>query len=145
MKDKDINARILAYRRIKKVSQQDVADYLGIKVSTYSQMEREGIITCEKLIKIAEFLNVDIRCFLYGFEYEMPKIEIKEEVQKTDKKKSLKNEFENNEFTKKEYNYLVAIKNLEKRKSDFIMKLAIGLVQKKSAAITIFEENNEKI
>ncbi len=65
----EINKRIKIYRRKKKFSQEELAEKLGIKTSTYSQMERSGHIRADILIKIADILKVDIRYFLYGDEF----------------------------------------------------------------------------
>ncbi len=61
---KDLNKRILNYRRIANLTQTDMAEKLGIKCSTYSQMERNGVISSERLFEIAKILGVS-PCKLY--------------------------------------------------------------------------------
>lgn len=71
-----INQRVRKYRKELFLSQADVAGMLGMKTSTYSQMERMGNITCETLLKLAEIFKVDALKLLYG--EDMPKKEIKD-------------------------------------------------------------------
>lgn len=61
-----INQRIRFYRKEMMYSQAQVAQMLNLKMTTYSQMERKGNITCEILIKLTEILNVDALTLLYG-------------------------------------------------------------------------------
>ena len=65
-----INERIAKYRRFAGYSQEQVANYLGIKSSTYSQRERLGNVTCDFLIKVAEFLNISPVVLLLGTDIE---------------------------------------------------------------------------
>lgn len=55
-----VNQRIFHYRKLAGLTQADVAEQMGIKLPTYSKMEREGRITIDKLKKIAEILDVEI-------------------------------------------------------------------------------------
>lgn len=71
-----INQRVRKYRKDLFLNQSDVAQMLGMKTSTYSQMERMGNITCETLLKLTEILKVDVLKLLYG--EDMPKKEIKD-------------------------------------------------------------------
>lgn len=71
-----INQRVKKQRKELFLSQADVAQMLGMKTSTYSQMERMGNITCETLLKLTEILKVDVLKLLYG--EDMPKKEIKD-------------------------------------------------------------------
>ena len=59
------NKRVAKYRRFVDLTQKEVAERLGMKSSTYSQLERKGRIGVEQLIKIAEILGVDISLLLY--------------------------------------------------------------------------------
>lgn len=61
-----INERIVRYRKFAGITQKEMADFLGIKLSTYSQKEKKGIIDCETLKKIAEVFEIDIMLLLYG-------------------------------------------------------------------------------
>ena len=65
-----INERIRYFRRKLKYTQADVAKMLDMKISTYSQMERKGNITCETLIKLTHILKTDALTLLYGENYE---------------------------------------------------------------------------
>ncbi len=62
----DINERIKKYRKEKKLTQGELAAKLDIKTSTYSQMEREGNITVDMALKIAEALCVEPNLIIYG-------------------------------------------------------------------------------
>ena len=61
-----INQRVRKYRKDLFLNQSDVAQMLGMKTSTYSQMERWGNITCETLLKLTKLLKVDVLKLLYG-------------------------------------------------------------------------------
>lgn len=79
-----VNQRIRHYRKKLKYTQADVAKMLDMKISTYSQMERMGNITCETLIKLTDILKTDALTLLYGEKMlckEIPKIEeIKKDI-----------------------------------------------------------------
>lgn len=64
--EETINQRIKRYRNKLDYNQQDVAEKMGMKLSTYSQMERGGKVSCERITKLAEILNVDVLTLLYG-------------------------------------------------------------------------------
>ncbi len=72
----DINQRVKKMRKKHFFTQDRFATNLGIKTSTYSQMERSGNISAETLKKIAKLLDIDIRYFLYGEEF----LDIQEET-----------------------------------------------------------------
>ncbi|MBQ3057431.1 MAG: helix-turn-helix transcriptional regulator [Clostridia bacterium] len=61
-----VNERIRSLRKQRKYSQKYVAQKMNMKVSTYSQMEREGNITCDSLIALCEIFNADVLSVLYG-------------------------------------------------------------------------------
>ena len=61
-----VNERIRSLRKQRKYSQKYVAQKMNMKVSTYSQMEREGNITCDTLIALCEILEADVLNILYG-------------------------------------------------------------------------------
>ncbi len=65
-----INARIRRYRKSLHYTQAYVAEMVGLKISTYSQMERNGRITCEMLLRLANVLNVDAAVLLLGEDYD---------------------------------------------------------------------------
>ncbi len=62
----EINDRIKKYRKERKLTQAELAAKIGVKTSTYSQMEREGNIKVDMALKIAEALNVDPNLIVYG-------------------------------------------------------------------------------
>ncbi len=64
----EINQRIRTVRKELGIKQKDVAKMLGIKESTYSQMERTGYITCDTAIKLARMFDTDLNYLLLGLE-----------------------------------------------------------------------------
>lgn len=64
--DKEVNARIRKYRKSQNMTQKDLGKALGIKCSTYSQMERNGKITVEMAARIAKVLDVDPDIMMLG-------------------------------------------------------------------------------
>lgn len=69
-RDFAINERIIARRKELGLNQTMLAESLGIKVSSYSQMERKGHITCETLRVLCEVLKVSTEYLLYGIKTE---------------------------------------------------------------------------
>lgn len=72
-----INQRVVKCRKLADLTQADVAEKLGMKGSTYSQMERKGIISAERLSKMAEIFDVSPNYLLTGEEiskYTIPPI-----------------------------------------------------------------------
>ena len=65
-----INERIRKYRIAKKLKQSELGEKLGLKCSTYSQMERKGTISVEMALKIAKILEIDPGLIIYGNETE---------------------------------------------------------------------------
>ena len=53
-----INRRIFYYRKLANLTQNETADLLGMKHSTYSQMERKGNISVEMLLRLARIFHV---------------------------------------------------------------------------------------
>lgn len=72
MNGETINQRITRIRKSKKITQKEMAERLGMKESTYSQMERQGNISAQTLLSIAAVLEVDINLLLYGEEGLVP-------------------------------------------------------------------------
>ena len=70
MAKKEINARIASLRKLREYRQADVAEHLGMKTSTYSQMEQRGNITAEMVIRLSQLFDIDPREILYGEDYE---------------------------------------------------------------------------
>ncbi len=65
-KDYTINKRIKNLRISKSITQEQMGSFLGIKTSTYSQLERKGVFTAQHIVKLAPFLDVDYPCLLEG-------------------------------------------------------------------------------
>ena len=57
--DKSINKRVRIYRKRAGLTQNELAERLGMKGSTYSQMEREGNIPANRLLQIADVLGIE--------------------------------------------------------------------------------------
>lgn len=53
-----INQRLVKYRKLAGLTQSEVADYLGIKRTTYSHMERYGNFHCDTLKKLCDLYKV---------------------------------------------------------------------------------------
>lgn len=66
--DKEINKRIKKLRNNTKLTQKQTAALLGIKHSTYSQMERKGGISIDKAARLAEIFNTSVEYIVYGVE-----------------------------------------------------------------------------
>ena len=108
--DKTINQRIRYYRKLRCLTQAQVAEAMGMKGSSYSQCEREGKITCEQLIKLSAILNVSCNTLLLGTEEEKT-------VEKTD----ITVEEEELKLTNSEKSVIKTIRGFspEKRKATF--------------------------
>ena len=63
--DKSINQRIVLYRKMANLTQTEVAEKMGMKCSTYSQMERKGAINSERLLALSKILGVTPEMLLY--------------------------------------------------------------------------------
>ena len=61
-----INQRIAVCRKLRDMTQADVAEKLDMKCSTYSQMERKGNISAQMILKLAAIFNVQPDEILYG-------------------------------------------------------------------------------
>lgn len=62
----EINKRITMYRKLLGLSQLKTAELMNMKSSTYSQMEREGSITCDRLLQLSEIFDVSPQYLLCG-------------------------------------------------------------------------------
>lgn len=63
---KDVNYRIAHWRKLSGFNQTDLAEKLGIKCNTYSQMERTGNVSADRLFKLAEIFGVKPCYLFYG-------------------------------------------------------------------------------
>ena len=118
MPNREINARIASIRKLREYKQADVAEFLGIKVSTYSQMERKGNITGEMILRLAEIFDVDPKIILCGEEIEETPVSVPTTV--SDPPQIM--------LTNSESNVIKILRNLNKSKQeqvfDAISKIA---------------------
>lgn len=61
-----INQRILKYRKLANLTQAEVADKLGMKSNAYSQMERKGNISADRLVALASIMGIHPDILLFG-------------------------------------------------------------------------------
>ena len=52
--------KIKKYRRFRGKSQQEMADFIGLNRSTYLKKESTGSFYCDEMVKVCEFLNIDV-------------------------------------------------------------------------------------
>ena len=130
-----INQRIAKCRKLANLTQTDVAERLGMKCSTYSQMERRGIVSAERLSKMAQIFNVSANYLLDGIEpmkNEKNILSNQNEVSFTLNQPEPKiPEREIFIVTKKEENLLKLIRNFSKNDYDKVIKLIESLHQNK--------------
>lgn len=63
---KELNQRMAYYRSIAGLTQADAAEKIGIKTSTFSQMERDGNVYVERFFELSELYNVPPCEMYYG-------------------------------------------------------------------------------
>lgn len=69
-----IGSRIQDYRKAAGVTQQQVADHIGIAQSNYAKFERGNMgLNIESISKIADFFKVDLNIVFTGREYKSKK------------------------------------------------------------------------
>ncbi|MBR4973897.1 MAG: helix-turn-helix transcriptional regulator [Clostridia bacterium] len=61
-----INERIIIARKLANLTQAEVAERLDMKSSTFSQMERQGKISSDMILKLSKILNVKPMYLLCG-------------------------------------------------------------------------------
>ncbi len=61
----DVNKRVKELRKKNRYTQEKIAEMLGMKTSTYSQMERSGKIPIHIIMQLAEIFKVEISEILY--------------------------------------------------------------------------------
>ena len=61
-----INERIARCRKLANLTQTETAEKMGMKCSTYSQMERKGSISTDRLLILAHIFNVSPNTLLFG-------------------------------------------------------------------------------
>ena len=62
----EINKRVVYYRKQNHLTQSTVAERIDMKSSTYSQMEREGDISADRIVKLAEVFGIRPEWLLLG-------------------------------------------------------------------------------
>ena len=67
-----INQRIALYRKLANLTQTEAAEKMGLKCSTYSQMERNGSISAERLLALADIFGVKPDVLLYDTKFQSP-------------------------------------------------------------------------
>ncbi len=114
-----INKRVLQCRKLANLSQSETAEKMGIKCSTYSQMERQGKISGERLLQLAEIFGVDSNYLLTGRSTEKePIIQVVKEPDITPPTRLEQEHFTPQYpqliLTKNEENYIKILRNLSK-------------------------------
>ena len=110
----EINKRITMYRKLLNLSQKTVAELMDMKSSTYSQMERGGSITCDRLLRLSEIFDVSPILLLCGKEQnDTDKDNLLREGTFFDREK--KNANPPIVLSKKEENYIKILRNLSKQ------------------------------
>ena len=110
----EINKRIKYYRTKRGISQRAVADALDLKLSSYSQCERKGQITAERLKIIAKVLQIDVINLLTDVE-EIP------DISEPDKPPIIDPENPHN-LTKKEKRFIDKLRSLPKEAQDEVIE-----------------------
>lgn len=125
---KSVNERIIKYRKLANLTQTEMAEKLNIKCSTYSQLERKGIVSADRLFQLAEIFGVT-PCQLYKGE-EPCKNTTPESSAPTDSEtsvlkqpESVKPEKEVFVATRKEQNIIKLIRNFSKPNYDKVMQI----------------------
>ena len=123
-----INQRVAKCRKLANLTQTDVAEKLGMKCSSYSQMERKGTISAERLLSLAKIFSVSTDYLLKGEETEKTAatnittdsgVENTALLYRSEQKEPEKNVFI---VTKKEENLLKIIRNFSKPNYDRLIK-----------------------
>jgi len=109
-----INQRVAISRKLAGFNQQDAAEKLGMKCSTYSQMERRGNISGERLVQIAKIFNVSITYLLLGEETNTLHTTIEPPVPEPQRPQML--------LTRREENIITIIRNLSKERREELIK-----------------------
>ena len=61
-----INKRVVHYRKLANLTQSETAEKMDMKLSTYSQMERVGKISGERIVRLSEIFNIDQYLLLHN-------------------------------------------------------------------------------
>jgi transcriptional regulator with XRE-family HTH domain len=112
---KQIGLRIKSYRELKGFSQSYMSQKLHISSSAYSRIERNEVnLPLDKLIQIAEVLNISLEKVLFGDDYEKDsmianEMELEYKQKFIESSKLLKAYQEQIELLKDQVDYLKAI------------------------------------
>lgn len=108
------NKRIALIRKKNSLTQHQVAEFLNLKESTYSQMERSGKISCEVLISLSKLFKIDVKEILFGEECSAPPIESV-----------------SFELTETEKNHIIALRNISLKKRNKIIEITYKVFKTK--------------
>ena len=126
MDEREINRRVQKLRKEKGYTQAELARLLGLKTSTYSQMEQHGNITANMVIRLAEIFNVDTDIILFGEIKQAGKPNIEELM------KVLPYQINSYYFIMKvnndERNMLTSFRNISKKRQEMVMRFVYDLV-----------------
>ena len=122
------NKRVAHYRKLAKLTQAQVAEKLGMKNSTYSQLERKGKIGVEQLVKIAKILDIDVSLLLYDEGFAVLGKDMPNETSKNGGNPKLQQEtnfgFDDAPslpITQKEENIIKVLRNMSKEDRDEVI------------------------
>lgn len=69
--EETINQRIAKYRKLRNITQDEMAHRFNLPRSSYARKEKYGKIDCNFLIEISKILDVDIRLLLFENEIDL--------------------------------------------------------------------------
>lgn len=122
-----INRRIARCRKLADLTQTEAAEKMGMKCSTYSQMERKGNISADRLLKLAQIFGVHPDELLYEKKSTAPTVSADTLSETTASHPSAiqPDEFDDGRpvfiISKKEENLLKIIRNLPKNARDDVI------------------------
>ncbi len=122
-----INRRIARCRKLADLTQTEAAEKMGMKCSTYSQMERKGNISADRLLKLAQIFGVHPDELLYEKKSTAPTVSADTLSETTASHPSViqPDEFDDGRpvfiISKKEENLLKIIRNLPKNARDDVI------------------------
>ena len=113
-----LKERVIYCRKLLGYNQTQLAELMGMKPSTYSNMERSGNFSAIKLIEIAKTLGISSNLLFNGVEEDAPvKIISNTQNEKTDDLKQVAEEINIQPimYTKNEDRYFRIVHNLPKK------------------------------
>ena len=127
-----LNARVRRYRKLSHYSQAYVAEMVGLKASTYSQMERTGRFTCEMLLRLSNVLNVEPQVLLLGDESG----EMEENNPTVPRKPEFKGALCKMELTLREYHMIDIFRHLNEEKKSLVSNYILDVFHTKNKKST---------